>query len=76
MHCDGKCQLNKEFAEQDNKENSPVNTVKEKIEVLLFSQITEDHALNTSITGIHFFQPFILKKMRMVSFSVFHPPTC
>lgn len=75
MHCDGKCQLKKELDQKDNNE-SPVDYIKEKIEVLLFSQKTEDHSLNTSITGIHFFPPFILEKIRTVSFSVFHPPTC
>ena len=74
MHCEGKCHLQKQLKEGEKKEQSPVNPIKEKNEVQLFSQ---NHS------ALFLFNPVTEKKSTTCySFhlsekhlhSVFHPP--
>ncbi len=76
MHCNGKCHMMKKMQEEDKKENSPVNSLKEKYEIQLFA----DFKIAVKITAIS----TIIKHQSFYSssesashlLSVFHPPTC
>lgn len=76
MQCNGKCHLKKELDKEESKEQSPVNPVKEKNEIQLFSD---------SKTDINFPNNTI-EKNRMISLysfvlsdkhtlAIFHPPS-
>ncbi|MCE9538498.1 MAG: hypothetical protein K8R85_04665 [Bacteroidetes bacterium] len=76
MHCNGKCHMVKQLNEEDKKENSPLNNLKEKFEVQLFSQDRKTTLFEIYLTGENTFSAFQLSKTSNPSFSVFHPPTC
>lgn len=74
MHCKGKCHLQKQLKEEEKKEQSPVNPIKGKNEVQLFSQnhsalflfnpVTEEKS--TTYYSFHLSEKHL--------HSVFHPP--
>ncbi|MBI4931444.1 MAG: hypothetical protein HY841_11815 [Bacteroidetes bacterium] len=74
MHCEGKCHLKKQLEEQDKEEQSPVNPVKEKNEIQLFSQNNSDiHLFSPSVTNeLISYYSFPLSDKHLLS--VFHPP--
>ena len=76
MHCNGKCHMMKQLKEEDKKENTPANNLKEKLEIQLFSQSEKTTIFNSYTTGEHSFPPLQIQKTTSPSFSIFHPPTC
>lgn len=74
MHCDGKCHLKKELDKEEKKEQSPVNPVKEKNEVQLFSEKrNEINFLSVAVPeNVNSVYQFSGSDQHL--FSVFHPP--
>ncbi|MGZ4033428.1 MAG: hypothetical protein ACXVPU_10980 [Bacteroidia bacterium] len=74
MHCNGKCHLMKQLAEQSKKEsNSPFQNLKEKFEVQYFSTVEpiRFNGFNKEIKPNSQYSFFIPKAALN---SVFHPP--
>lgn len=74
MHCNGKCHLAKRLKNQDKKENSPTNQLKEKLELQFFSNnnfefnntpISEKSELNSN---------YLLSNYSIYLESLYHPP--
>ncbi len=74
MHCNGKCHLKKQLQQQDKKENSPSNNIKEKFELQYFS---ENNSLinyqNSSLELIYHISYNAIPYSKHLS-SIFHPP--
>jgi flagellar basal body-associated protein FliL len=52
-NCNGKCHLKKQLDNEEKKEQSPSNTLKEKVEIQFFSEIKfNTNLLNTPFTNI------------------------
>jgi hypothetical protein len=74
MHCNGKCHMRKELAQQDKKENSlPYQNLKDKSELQYFSK-AELIKYNepTEISKSDFIYSFFIPKVS--ASSIFHPP--
>lgn len=76
LACNGKCHLKKQLKEEDNKEDSPLNNLKEKFEVQLFCQALDHISINSTLSGKSPFTRFLLQKTISPKFPIFHPPTC
>ena len=74
MHCNGKCHLKKQLKEQDKKENSPVNNIKEKYEVQFFSDLKYKISPICVLLKIEHFAVYTSGKSSSHLLSVFHPP--
>lgn len=76
MNCNGKCHLKKQLKEQDKKEQSPVNPVKEVKDFQLFQKNTTSLSLNNTVvsyssnTIFNYLESITEKHLT----SVFHPP--
>jgi hypothetical protein len=74
LHCNGKCHLKKQLQQQDKKENSPTNSLKEKLEIQFLTE-------NKKQTFICHPSIILLKKSvyLFINYSnsldaIFHPP--
>lgn len=74
-HCNGKCHLKKQLAKEEKRENTPVNNLKGKSEIQLFSQKAGTVFPDHYVTGNLSFAPFQLTETISPSFPVFHPPS-
>lgn len=74
MHCNGKCHLRKQLAEQQKKENSPAQSLKEKLEVSFFSETAAltFFSVTPEIIAPHTVYSFYIPKAALKS--IFHPP--
>jgi hypothetical protein len=72
MHCDGKCYLKKQV-DKENNTKKPVNSVKEKIEVLFFSAISSliFPVICKKIKNLFFYREMYYPE---VFYSIVHPP--
>ena len=75
MHCNGKCHLMKQLRKQSKKENTPINTLKEKNVLQFFNETVCFNFSNTPFTTKNF-PDFLIGKTASASFPIFHPPTC
>lgn len=74
MHCNGKCHLRKQLEAQHKKDNAPVQSLKEKLELQYFSKVgfiisapTLSEPVLANISYLYFIPKTALS-------SVFHPP--
>ena len=74
MHCNGKCHLRKQLAEQQKKENAPVQSLKEKLELQFFSKTTPLIFTETDPEIIPFNSTYLFFIPKTTLVSVFHPP--
>jgi hypothetical protein len=76
MQCKGKCHMQKQLSEQNNKENQASSVSKEKYENFQFVTGERDgvfHLNQIRVSNIfHYSEP----KVHNFNFSVFHPPPC
>jgi hypothetical protein len=72
MHCNGKCHLNKTMKSDDQKDNAP-NTLKNTLDVQLFSLAADPFIFNRDNHSIAF---SLYKSTAYIApcFSIFHPP--
>ena len=75
LHCNGKCQLNKQLQKQDKNENAPFNPIKEKNQIQLFCE-WNDFGFADSQSIKNNYLPYLEKKITSPISSTFHPPTC
>ena len=75
MHCNGQCHLKKQLQKQEKNESTPVNPVKEKNVIQLFSQ-SQIFNFSDIETGSTIYSSYLLKEIKSSAPSVFHPPTC
>lgn len=75
LNCEGKCHLKKQLDKEDKKDNSPLNNLKEILEIQLFSESKENSLFDLFMGGEYSFATFQVLKTASPSFSVFHPPT-
>ena len=75
MHCNGECHLKSEIEKEEKSEKSPINTVKDKNEIQLFSESNAVFSFSIEpllIQPIPFYHsPFSVKH----TVSIFHPPS-
>ncbi|HWY13437.1 MAG TPA: hypothetical protein VN026_19065 [Bacteroidia bacterium] len=72
--CKGSCQLKKQLADDDKKEQAPSNNLKEVKEFQLFCQQQLPHAFILPLMFERNFITYQSTKTKGVAFSVFHPP--
>lgn len=75
-NCNGKCHLKKQLKEQDKKEQSPVNSAREKVEIKLFSDFKKLIEQPLFVTTIKHNSPFFSSKSSIHLPVIFHPPAC
>lgn len=73
--CKGSCHLKKELKEEEKKEQSPSNCLKDIKEVQIFCQNNTFFQFQSDFLLQKIFIPFSRSKIVSVSFSIFHPPT-
>lgn len=73
-HCNGKCHLAKQLKNQEKKENSPLNNIKEKTEITYSPQHAESFGQfgNLIISLIH--TPYLLKLYTEPVYKILLPP--
>ena len=76
MHCNGKCHMMKKMKEEDKKENSPVNNLKEKYEIQLYADFKISVELPSTSTTIKHNSFYSISESTSHLLSVFHPPAC
>lgn len=76
MHCDGKCQLKKQLEKEDKQEDSSKFGLKEKSEWQINSFSKERNLSNNYVTGTINYSPHKIQKIKLISTSIFHPPSC
>ncbi len=76
LHCNGKCHMMMKMKEEDKKENTPTNNIKEKYEIQLFTCFKASLELPNTITTIKHHSFYVISKSASHLLSVFHPPTC
>jgi len=76
MHCNGKCHMMMKMKEEDKKENTPTNNIKEKYEIQLFSYINTSIELLNPFTIIKHHSFYSSSESTSHLLSVFHPPAC
>jgi hypothetical protein len=74
MHCNGKCHLRKQLAEQQKKEDAPVQSLKEKLELQFFSKTTPLIFTEATPEIIPFNSSYLFFIPKTALASVFHPP--
>ena len=74
MHCNGKCHMMKQMKEEDKKENGPVNNLKEKYEVQLFSEGKSAFEILNTHTVFEYSSFYQMDKTSPHLLSIFHPP--
>lgn len=73
MHCNGKCHLKKQLANQQKQDNIPFKNLKEKLEIQVCSPIPKhDFSEFVSKNEAYFNHSFFIPKATLSS--VFHPP--
>ncbi len=75
MNCNGKCHMMKQMKEQEKKENTPVNTLKEKYENQI-STASYSFRIITTYTIISHSSVYKLHESISHLNSIFHPPSC
>ncbi len=76
MHCNGKCHLMKQMKAQDKKENTPVNTLKDKFENQVPSSYYSFQHINESYTIVAHSYAYTQHESTSHLQAIFHPPTC
>jgi len=74
MHCNGKCHLRKQLAEQQKKDSAPLQSLKEKLELQFFSKSTilvQAPSVSEPVVPNTLYSYHIPKTALA---SVFHPP--
>lgn len=74
LHCDGKCQLVKRLNEDNKKENSPANTLKNQTEQVLFCEYFCHQLVPVVFQVEGLGQTYFEKPYDTTRYSVFHPP--
>ncbi len=75
MNCNGKCHMMKKMKEEEKKENTPVNTLKDKYENQLPTNAYSFQLFITS-TVIKHFSAYRIHESTSHIDSIFHPPAC
>lgn len=73
--CKGSCHLKKQLKEEEKKEQSPANSLKDIKEFQIFCQINSFFQFQPDILLQMDFIPFAHPKTASISSSIFHPPT-
>jgi hypothetical protein len=74
MACNGKCHLKKQLDKEQQKENNPINSVNEKLEIQFFAPLTAGIKFQRYSIGKFQFIPYELKPVSTPAFPIFHPP--
>ncbi len=75
MRCNGKCHLKKKLAQNTKKENSPLNSIKEKNQIQFYTEAFSFDFLSCSTIKKNY-PDYLIQETNSPSFSVFHPPSC
>jgi hypothetical protein len=73
--CKGSCHLKKQLKEEEKKEESPANSLKDIKEFQIFCQNNTFFQFQSDLLLQKSFIPFSNSKIVSVTFSIFHPPT-
>lgn len=74
MKCNGKCHLAKELKKQDKKENTPSNSLKEKLEIQFFSTTTTPKIKGIASNNEELHSPYLFSNYSNFLDAIFHPP--
>jgi hypothetical protein len=73
--CQGKCHLAKKMKEDEQREKAPVNPIKEKAEITVYTTENSRTLFTPSITDITHYTPFLFPAYTAFYPMVFHPPS-
>ncbi len=74
MHCNGKCHLKKQLQQQDKKENSPTNSLREKLEIQILTENKKQTFICHPSIIIQQKAIYLFKNYSNSLDTIFHPP--
>ena len=74
MHCNGKCHLKKQLQQQDKKENSPTNSLREKLEIQILTENKKQTFIYHPSIIIQQKAIYLFKNYSNSLDTIFHPP--
>ena len=75
-HCDGMCHMIIQLQNKEKQESSPVKNQNDKFEIILFSSVEDDLLFTNYITGDYAYSILQIIKIKSLTSSIFHPPSC
>jgi hypothetical protein len=72
--CQGKCYLRKKMAAQQKQESAPLNGGKEKFEVLLFNELSEEMNIEPFTMIATHIPTYRMATLQQEAAAIFHPP--